>query len=43
MANRTLQNISEDNPYLEGIYKNSRIQAVLGTDIVPSKFILIRL
>ena len=42
MAARTFKQISEENPFLDAIYKKFRIQAVLGSNIIPSKFIIIR-
>ena len=42
LAARTFQKISLDDPVLDVIYRGFRIQGTLGTDVVPSKFIMTR-
>ncbi len=42
-AKMTFQTISIDDPVLDATYKNFRIQGTLGTDIVPSRFLMKRM
>jgi|GEM_PF-5299713 hypothetical protein len=42
VSRKTFQSVSLDDPVLDVVYKNFRIQGTLGTDIVPSRFIMTR-
>ena len=37
------QNVNEETPFLDVVYRNFRVQANFGNDIVPPKFIMMRL
>ena len=43
LAKRTYQQMSMDNPILDATFKTFRIQGTLGTDMIPSRFIMTRL
>ncbi len=40
LAQKTFQKLSSENPILDALYHNFRVQATLGNDTLPSKFIL---
>jgi len=42
IAERTFQKVSLEDPVLDVVYRGFRIQGTLGTDVVPSKFIMTR-
>ncbi len=41
-AEKTFQKVSEEDPILDATFKDFRIHATLGTDILPARFIMIR-
>ncbi len=43
MAQRTFQQVTMEQPVLDAVYKNFRIQGTLGTEIVPSRFLMTRI
>ena len=43
VANKTKQNITEDEPLMEAEIENFRIKATMGTENIPSKFVMERL
>lgn len=42
LAKRTYQNISTEDPFLDAVLRDLRIQATLGIETVPAKFIISR-
>ena len=43
MAQKTFQQVGMEQPVLDAVYKNFRIQGTLGTEIVPSRFLMTRI
>ena len=43
LAEKLLQTVNVDNPVIDVVYKNFRVQGTLGTNIVPSRFLMTRI
>jgi len=42
IAKKTFQNVSVDEPVLDAVFRGFRIQGILGTETVPTRFIMTR-
>ena len=43
LAEKLLQTVTVDNPVIDVVYKNFRVQGTLGTNIVPSRFLMTKI